>query len=193
MTEEYLKAGTHIGTKYKTKDMEKFIFKTRQDGLNIIDVAKIKERVEIAGKFLSRFSRIMVVSRRPNGHKPVKKFAEAVGAKYVIGRFLPGTLTNPNFPEYYEPEVIVVTDPLADKQAIEEAVKVHIPVVALVGTSNTTRNIDLIIPCNNKGKKSVAFIYYSLAKEILKNRGEIKSDEEFKYKPEDFEMKMQQQ
>ncbi len=191
MTEEYLKAGTHIGSKSKTKDMEKFIFKVRQDGLSIIDVAKIKERVEIAGKFLSRFSRIMVVSRRPNGHKPVKKFAEIVGAKYVIGRFLPGTLTNPNFPEYYEPEVIIVTDPFADKQAIEEAVKVHIPVVALVGTMNTTRNIDLVIPCNNKGKKSVAFIYYSLAKEILKNRGEIKSDEEFKYKPEDFEPKIQ--
>lgn len=190
MTDEYLKAGSHIGLKSRTKDMKKFIFKIRQDGLSIIDAAKIDERVKIAGKFLARFQKIMAVSRKVNGHKAVKMFSEIVGAKYVIGRFLPGTLTNPNFPEYYEPEVLIITDPIADRQAIEEAVKMHIPIVGLCDTSNSTRNIDLVIPCNNKGKKSIALIYYNLAKEILKNRGKIKSDEEFKYSPEDFEMKI---
>ncbi len=190
MTEVYLQAGSHIGLRSRTKDMRKFIFRVRQDGLSIIDASKIDERIKIAAKFLSRFNKIMVVSRKPNGHKPVKMFAEAVNGKAVIGRFLPGTLTNPNFEEYYEPDVVVVTDPIADKQAIKEAVKMHIPVVALCDTSNTFRNIDLVIPCNNKGKKSLATIYYMLAKEVLKAREEIKNDEEFKYKLEDFEMKI---
>ena len=192
MTEEYLKAGAHIGLKSRTKDMKRFVFKIREDGLSIIDASKIDERVKIAAKFLARFKKIMVVSRKANGHKPVKMFAKVVGARDVIGRFLPGTLTNPNFPEYYEPEVVIVTDPVADRQAVKEAVKMHIPVVGLCDTSNSTRNIDLVIPCNNKGKKSLALIYCNLAREILKARGEIKSDGEFPYKPEDFEMKIQQ-
>lgn len=192
MTELYLKAGSHIGLRSRTKDMRKFIFRIRQDGLSIIDVNKIDERIKIAAKFISRFKKIMVVSRKPNGHKPVKMFAQLIGGKAVIGRFLPGTLTNPNFEEYYEPEVVIVTDPIADKQAIKEAVKMHLPVIALCDTLNTFRNIDFVIPCNNKGKKSLATIYYMLAKEILKARGEIEKDEDFKYTIEDFEMKIQQ-
>ncbi|HIQ49726.1 MAG TPA: 30S ribosomal protein S2 [Nanoarchaeota archaeon] len=190
MSEIYLQAGAHIGLKSRTKDMKKFIFRIRQDGLSIIDVSKIDERVKVAAKFLARFNKIMAVSRKPNGHKAVKMFAEIVSGKAIIGRFLPGTLTNPNFEEYYEPDVVIVTDPIADKQAVKEAVKMHIPVVALCSTSNTLRNIDLAIPCNNKGRKSIATIYYMLAKEVLKARGEIKSDEEFKYSVEDFEMKI---
>jgi small subunit ribosomal protein S2 len=187
--EIFMQAGVHIGLKSKTKDMRKFIYKIRQDGLSIFDVKKVEERIKLAAKFLSRFKRIMVVSRKLNGQKPVLKFAEAVGAKAVVGRFLPGTLTNPHFPEYYEPDVLLVTDPVADSQAIKEAVKMHIPIVALCDTSNSTTNIDLVIPTNNKGKKALALVYLLLAREILKNRGEIKSDEEFKYTLEDFETK----
>ncbi len=190
MTEIYLKAGAHIGLRSRTKDMRKFIFRIRQDGLSIIDASKIDERIKIAAKFIARFKKVMVVSRKPNGHKPVKMFAEIVGAKAITGRFLPGTLTNPNFEEYYEPEVVVVTDPIADRQAVKEAVKMHLPVVALCDTANTLRNVDLAIPCNNKGKRSLATVYYMLAKEVLKARGEIKADEEFKYTPEDFEVKV---
>ncbi len=190
MTEIYLRAGAHIGLKGRTKDMRKFIFRIRQDGLSIIDASKIDERVKIAAKFIARFKKIMVVSRKPNGHKPVKMFAEIIGAKAITGRFLPGTLTNPNFEEYYEPEVVIVTDPIADRQAVKEAVKMHLPVIALCDTANTLRNIDLAIPCNNKGKRSLATIYCILAKEVLKARGEIKNDEEFKYTPEDFEVKV---
>ncbi len=190
MTEIYLKAGAHIGLRSRTKDMRKFIFRIRQDGLSIIDASKIDERIKIAAKFIARFKKVMVVSRKPNGHKPVKMFAEIVGAKAITGRFLPGTLTNPNFEEYYEPEVVVVTDPIADRQAVKEAVKMHLPVVALCDTANTSRNVDLAIPCNNKGKRSLATVYYMLAKEVLKARGEIKGDEEFKYTPEDFEVKV---
>lgn len=185
--ENYLSAGLHIGMKQRTKDMERFIYKIRPDGLAILDTKAIEERIATAAKFLSRFKKIMVVSRKTNGQKPIVKFAEVLATDDFIvrafpGRFLPGTLTNPSFREYFEPDVVVVTDPLADMQAIKEAVKMRIPVVALCGTFNETRNIDLVIPANNKGRKALALVYYLLAKEILKLRSE-----ELKLKPEDFE------
>lgn len=186
--ENYLSAGMHIGMKQKTKDMKRFIYKTREDGLAVLDLQTIDKRIQIAAKFLSRFNKIMVVSRKKVGQKPIIKFAEAIDGKAVIGRFLPGIITNPSFREYYEPEVVVVTDPLVDRQAILEAVKVRIPIIALCDTFNETGLIDYIIPVNNKGRKSLAMVYWVLAKEILKNRGIIKDDKDFKMKPRDFEV-----
>ena len=185
--EQFLSAGMHIGMKQQTKDMKKYIYKVRDDGLAVLDLQTIENQVKISGKFLARFQRIMIVSRKAVAWKPVIKFSEAVSGKAVTGRFLPGTITNPSFPGYYEPEVVVITDPLVDTQAIEEAVKIRIPIVALCDTSNETSSIDIVIPVNNKGRKSLATVYWLLAREILKNRGTIKTDEEFKTKPEDFE------
>ncbi len=187
--EEYLSAGMHIGTKQQTKQMKKFIYKTREDGLAILDLQTIENKIKLAGKFLARFNKIMAVSRKSVAWKPVVKFVEAVNGKAITGRFLPGTITNPNFPGYYEPDVLIVTDPLIDTQAIEEAFKMRIPIIALCDTSNETTSIDLIIPVNNKGRKSLSMVYWLLAREIQKNKGIIKEDGEFKYKPEEFESK----
>ena len=185
--EQYLSAGMHIGMKQQTKDMKRFIYKIRDDGLAVLDLQTIEKRIKLAAKFLARFKRIMVVSRKYVAWKPITKFAEAVDAKALTGRFLPGTITNPSFPGYYEPEVLLVTDPLADSQAMEEASKMRIPIIALCDTSNETESIDFVIPVNNKGRKSLAMVYWLLALEILKNREIIKEDKEFKSKPEEFE------
>jgi small subunit ribosomal protein S2 len=185
--EQFLSSGMHIGMKQQTKDMKKFIYKIRDDGLAVLNLQTIEDRVKLAGKFLARFQRIMVISRKAVGWKPAMKFTEAVGGKAVAGRFLPGIITNPSFPGYYEPEVVVITDPLIDLQAIEEAIKMRIPIVALCDTSNETQSIDIIIPVNNKGRKALATVYWLLAREILKNKGTIKQDEDFKMKAEDFE------
>ncbi|MBN2202808.1 MAG: 30S ribosomal protein S2 [Candidatus Aenigmarchaeota archaeon] len=185
--EQFLSAGMHIGMKQQTKDMERFVYKLRDDGLAVLDLKTIEKRIKLAAQFLSRFDRIMVVSRKFVGWKPATKFAEVVGAKELTGRFLPGTITNPAFPGYYEPEVLLVTDPLMDAQAIKEAGKMRIPIIALSDTCNETGLIDFVIPINNKGRKSLAMVYYLLAMEIEKCRGKIKEDEEFAHKPEDFE------
>ena len=184
--EQYLSAGMHIGMKQQTKDMKKFIYKVRDDGLSVLDLQTIEKRIQLAGKFISQFKNIMAVSRKNVGWKPVEKFVEIVNGKSVIGRFLPGTITNPSFREYYEPEVIIVTDPLVDSQATKEALKARIPIIALADTSNETWGIDIVIPVNNKGRKSLAMVYFLLAKEILKIRG-VK-EEEMTFKPEEFEM-----
>jgi small subunit ribosomal protein S2 len=186
--EEYLSAGVHIGMKQQVANMKRFVYKVRSDGLAVLNVQMIDERIKLAAKFMAQYARIMVISRKLTGHKPSVMFAEAIGAKANIGRFLPGTITNPSFSGYMEPQVVLVTDPLADKQAINEAVKMRIPIVALCDTFNETRELDLVIPCNNKGRKAIAMVLWALSKEVLKAKGKIKGDEEFRYKPEDFEM-----
>jgi len=186
--DEYLAAGVHIGTQIRTGDMKRFIYKVRPDGLYVLDIKKLDERIRIAGKFLARFdpAKILAVSARQYGQKPVMMFAKAVGCDYVIGRFIPGTLTNPMLKEYREPDVVIVTDPAIDRQAVEEATRVGIPVVALCDTNNSTANVDLVIPTNNKGRKALALVYWLLAKEVLKNRGV----EEFPYSSSDFEAEL---
>jgi len=185
--EQYMQAGVHIGMRQQTANMRKFIYKVRDDGLAILNVAIIEERVKTAAKFLGKYERIMVVSRKLAGQKPAAKFAELTGAKALMGRFLPGTITNPAFPGYFEPQVIIVTDPLIDKQAVTEGMKQRIPIIALCDTFNETGAVDFVIPCNNKGRKSLAMVWWMLAKEFLKEKGTIKSDEEFTAKPEEFE------
>jgi len=180
--QDYLSAGIHIGMKSRTANMKKFIYKVREDGLAVLDLKTLDERIKTAAKFLSNAKKILVVGRKTNAHQPIKKFAEVIDAEYVIGRFMPGTLTNPSYKKYMEPDVVLLTDPLSDYQALKEALDSRIPIIALCDTFNETRNIELVIPCNNKGRKSLALIFFLLAREILKHRGE----KEFKFKVEEF-------
>jgi small subunit ribosomal protein S2 len=106
--------------------------------------------------------------------------------KAIAGRFPPGTLTNPSFRDFYEPDVIFVVDPLIDQQAILEAKRKRIPVVALSDTFNEPSDVDLIIPANNNGKKSLALIFWVMAREILKNKKKIKENAEYKHTLQDF-------
>ena len=187
--EVYLTSGTHIGTRQKTAGMMPFIYKVRNDGLYIIDVRKTDERLKVAAKFLARFdpSKIIVVSVRQYGHKPITEFAKHVGAVALPGRFVPGTLTNPKLNNYIEPDVILITDPMVDAQALSEASSIGIPIVALCDTNNETKFVDLLIPTNNKGRRALAIIYWLLTREILLEKGKIKSRDEFKLAVEDFE------
>ncbi len=171
--EEYLAAGVHIGTQQKSKDMMKFIYRVRGDGLYILDIRETDERIKTAAKFLSQFdpSSILVVTSRQYGQYPAKRFAEAIGGMAVTGRFIPGMLTNQNLANYIEPQVLVVTDPIGDEQAVKEAVQCGIPILALCDTNNMTSLVDLVIPTNNKGRKALSMIYFLVTKEMLRLRG----------------------
>lgn len=179
--DDYLSNGIHVGLKYKTSDMKPFIYKVRSDKLCVFDVQKIDERIRIAARFISQYNPedVAVVSNRVYGRKPVEKFCEYTGCGAIPGRFVSGTFTNPNIETYTEPKLLIVTDPTADQQAIKEASGVGIPVVALCDTNTRIRNIDFVIPSNNKGKNSLALVYFILTKEILKNKGVKKFDGKF--------------
>ena len=160
----YEQHAVHIGTNQKSADMKKFLDTMREDssGLHLIDVHHTDSRIRVAAKVLSRYDpeRVLVVSARQYGQRPARKFAESIGSKRIVGRFIPGTLTNPRLRTYIEPEVILVTDPAADSQALSEAVSSGIPVVG-------------ICDANNKGRRSLALVYWLLAREMLKIRSSI--------------------
>ena len=184
----YLKAGIHIGTKFRTKYMEQFIYKTRPDGLSVLNLSKIDERLKIAGSTLSQYEPkdILLVSRRENSWKAVKAFGKVTGIRGFAGRYPPGILTNPALKIYTEAKLIFVTDSWPDRNAINDAMKIGIPVVALCDTNNTSNNIDLVIPCNNKGKKSLGLLFWILAREYLVGRGVIDKPEDFTEPLENF-------
>ena len=188
----YLTAGVHIGTQQKAKDMEQFIFRVRDDGLFVLDVEETEERVKTLAKFLSRYepNRILLVSARQYGQRPIETFSDVMGTASIAGRFIPGTLTNPSLEYFIEPEVIVAVDPAADRQALKEAVNVGIPIVGLVDTNNMLKNVDFAVPTNNKGRKSLALVFWLLAREMKLQKGEIEETDEFEYEVEDFEQSL---
>ena len=187
--EVLLSAGVHIGTRIKTKDMEQFIYKVRPDGLFVLDMEQMNERVKVVAKFLSRLniSKVCVASSKRYGRNPVEKFCDTLGCKSYTGRFTSGTFTNPDYADFFEPDAVIVTDNLADQQIVEEASLVGVPVIALCSTDNSLKDVDLAIPVNNKGRRSLAIVYWLLAKEILREKGTLPLSGEFGASIEDFE------
>lgn len=189
-----LSTGIRVGTPVKTKFMAPFIVKANPEGLYILDISKTLARVDVAAKFIGRasISKVAVTSAREYGKTPVQKFCEITGATPILGRFMPGTFTNPSLPDYMEPEIVVVTDPQADQQAVLESTRAGVPVIAIANSDNVTSKVDVVIPANNRGRKALATVYWLLAREVLKKQGAIKSDSEMLEKAsiDDFETKL---
>jgi small subunit ribosomal protein S2 len=186
--DEYLKSGIHIGTKFKTKHMENFIYKTRPDGLSILNIQKIDERIRVMIKMLSRYNPedIMIVSRRENGWKAISLFGELTGAKVYAGRYPPGILTNKELKDFVEAKILVVTDVWPDRNAVQDALQMGIPLIALCDTNNQPSNVDLVVPCNNKGKKSLGILFYLVTKGYMEARGMINPGQAFSHTVDDF-------
>ena len=182
--DEYLAAGVHIGTQQKTQDMMRFVYRVRTDGLYVLDIQSTDERVRAASKLLSHYdpARLLVVSSRQYGQHPARMFSRALGTRAMLGRFIPGSLTNPQMHGFFEPDVIIVTDPAGDAQVLKEASSIGVPVIALCDTNNLTSNVDLVIPTNNKGRKALSLIYWLVAREVSRLNGTP-----FNYETTDFE------
>ena len=187
-----LSTGIRVGTPIKTKFMASFITRANPEGLYILDISKTLARIDVAAKFIGRvsISNVAVTSSREYGKTPVEKFCELTGARGIFGRFMPGTFTNPSLPKYLEPEIVIVTDPQADEQAVLESTRAGVPVIALANSDNITSKVDIVIPTNNRGRKALATVYWLLTKEVLKKQGKIKSDSEMPLTIDDFEAKL---
>ena len=187
-----LSTGIRVGTPVRTKYMAPFIVRANPEGLYILDISKTLARIDVAAKFIGRanISKVAVTSAREYGKMPVQKFCQLTGATGIFGRFMPGTFTNPSLPNYMEPEMVIVTDPQADQQAVMEATRAGVTVLAISNSDNVTSRVDLIIPANNRGRKALATVYWLLAREVLKKQGTIRSDSEMKIPIDDFETKL---
>ena len=182
--DEYLAAGVHIGTQQKTQDMMRFVYRVRTDGLYVLDIQSTDERIRVASKLLSHYdpSRILVVSSRQYGQHPAKMFSRALGTRAMLGRFIPGSLTNPQIHGFFEPDAVIVTDPAGDAQVLKEASSIGVPIIALCDTNNLISNVDLVIPTNNKGRKALSLVYWLIAREVSRLNGTP-----FNYELTDFE------
>ena len=187
--ETYVTNGVQIGTQQKSASMRKFIYRIRHDGLYVLNIKETDKRIRVAANFLNTFppEKVLAVSQRQYGQKPVRVFSTVTGATATSVRMVPGSLTNPNLSGYVEPKVLLVADPATDQQALSEAVSIGIPVVGLCDVNNDTRNVDLVIPANNKGRASLATVYWLLAREMLKGKGKITPDSPFNLTIEDFQ------
>ncbi|NUN11176.1 30S ribosomal protein S2 [Candidatus Micrarchaeota archaeon] len=187
--EKYLEAGAHIGTRNKHGGMKEYIYKARNDGLHVIDLKKLDERLLETAQLLAKqdAGKTFIISSKDNAKKPIQKFCEMTGFQSITGRFTPGRFTNPARNDFVEPEMIMVCDPSVDKQAIKEASTFGVPVIGLCDTNNNPAGLSLVIPTNNKGRKALGLVFWVLTREVLKAQGKITSDEEYSLKQEDFE------
>ena len=182
--EDYVKTGIHLGTRVITPDMKKFVYRRRADSIGVLNTAMIDDYIKKAVDFISKYKpeEIILVCKREAGWKPAVLFSDATGVKSFTKKYPAGMMTNIQLETFYEPEVVIICDPWLDKNALNDAIKTNKKRIVLCDTNNFTKDANLIIPCNNKGSKSLGLIFYLLARGYLEKRkldGKLPSMEKF--------------
>ena len=186
--EEYIGYGLNLGSKSYNKYSKKYVKGLRpSDGIKIIDINQIDEKIQILINLLVKTNEknILIVGKRYNAQKGLKLFSKLTGIKTNTTRYLPGKLSNTILEDFSEYKLIIVCDPLFDKNILNEAFSSGVFISALCDTNNTSNKIDLVVPINNKNKKSMGMFFYLLTKNYMIQK-KIIAEKDFKYSPEDF-------
>ncbi len=170
--DDYVKTGIHLGTKVITPDMKNFVYRRRADSIGVLNTTLIDEKIKKAIEFLSNYpiEDIVLVCKRESGWPAARLFSEVTGIKTFTKKYPAGMMTNTGLEDFYEPEVIIVCDPWIDKNALGDAIRTNKKVIMLADTNNFISKSDLVIPCNNKGSKSLGLIFYLLARGYMEKR-----------------------
>jgi len=184
-----LTCGVHLGTENCSPYMVRYVWKRNDDGVNIIDIRKTWEKIQLAARVIVAMnnpSDVCAVAlttgqtkQQPLAQRAVLKFSQLIGSRHIAGRYTPGTFTNRIQSNFFEPRLLVASDPVKDFQPILESSYVNMPVIAMADVDSPTRHIDIVIPCNTKSKYSVALIWWMLAREVLRLRGDLARDIEW--------------
>ncbi len=183
--EEYIKVSIHIGTRAVTPTMKEYVYRRKADGLAVLNTKRVDEKIGQGASFLAQYDvkDIIVCGKKEAATKALEAFHDATGIR-VFTKYPAGIITNPVLKTFFEPKLVFILDPWVDKNALKDAVKIKVPVMALCSTNNNTHNVDFVVPCNNKSMNSLGLVLYLLAKLYLEKRG--MKDEAKKVKKEDF-------
>lgn len=172
-----LAAEVHVGTKNCSTRMLQYVWKRRNDGFHIINLAHTWDKLILAARVICAIENpadVVVISSRSAGQRAVYKFAQYTDVQYIAGRFTPGTFTNQIQKRHFkEPRLLVVADPFVDSQPVREASYVNVPVIAFTNCDSPLDYVDVAIPCNNQGRHAVALMWWLLAREVLRMRNTI--------------------
>ncbi|MCX6742522.1 MAG: 30S ribosomal protein S2 [Candidatus Pacearchaeota archaeon] len=170
--EDYIRVSIHIGTRAVTPTMREYVYRRKADGIAVLNTKKIDEKIGQAASFLARYAPedIIVCGKKDAASKPLEAFNDATGIR-IFKKYPAGIITNSKLKTFFEPKLIFILDPWVDKNALNDAVKIRIPVISLCSTNNNTHNIDFVIPCNNKTQNSIGLVLYLIAKLYLEKKG----------------------
>jgi len=184
-----LACAVHVGNTNLASGHERYVHSRNEAGNHIIDLRKTWEKLVLAARAIVAVPNpkdVCVVGLNagsgavaPIAQRAVLKFGKYCDARSVVGRFTPGTLTNQIQTHYFEPSLLIISDPVKDHQPLMESSYMNIPVIAFTNTHHSLRNIDIAIPCNTESANGIALMYWLLAREVLRLQGQVPRSQEW--------------
>ena len=182
--DNYIKTASYLGTKVITPSMRKYVYRRRLDGLAILNTNIVDKKLKEGIDFVIQYkpNEWTLICKRESGWRAAKMFSELTGVRLFTKKYPAGVITNTELPNFFETRMMMICDPWLDKNALNDAKRAMIPVVAVCDTNNHTANVDVVIIANNKSNKSLGLIFWLLSKEYMKAHGikkELPSLEDF--------------